>query len=101
MEATLTRLAAQAAADILELQSSIDTVTQTEVRLAYRNLLRAAHPDTGMTSNAADAISTLQASRDTLLRWVAERPDPRCTFCGGSGFIKGVMFSHVACPRCA
>lgn len=102
MKKPLTRSAVEAAGIVLGIEN-IDTVTLEEMIAAYRKALRAAHPDAaeGVTPiDAANQIHAARAARGLLSEWIANRPDPGCPLCGGSGFTRGSAFNPRPCPRC-
>lgn len=112
LEKKLTRSAVEAAAEVLGLKpTDIDTVTLDEVKAAYRDAIRSVHPDTAgvmrtlreaaeLTTNISNRILAAKKAKDLLQEWIEMRPDPACSVCGGSGYIRGSGFSSRECPRC-
>jgi hypothetical protein len=100
-EKEITRGGAEAAATVLKIEESIDTVTIETVKAAYRQALRDVHPDGGsLASNAGDLIFAARKAKELLQVWIELRPDPACLLCNGTGHIKGSAFASRPCPRC-
>lgn len=102
IERQISRGAVEAAAIALSIEESIDTVTSETVMIAYRKTLRGAHPDSTVTEvvDAANQLHVARTAKGLLLEWIELRPDPDCSVCRGSGFIRGVGFTSRKCPRC-
>lgn len=73
------------------------------VMVAYRDAVRAAHPDTAPEcydrNQAANEIKELQEARDVLLHAIAKR-DNACQVCSGTGMVQG-RIGVRRCDACA
>jgi hypothetical protein len=90
---------ADKAAEALGLR--VADLTRLGVYAAFRQAIRAAHPDVGATKEeAAELIATAREARHTLLQWLDSAPDEDCSACGGKGYtLNGVR--AVPCGRCS
>lgn len=73
-----------------------------EVRAAFWNAAKLAHPDKG---GAPDAFSEVTKAKDDLLAWLEQRtvPSGACPECGGTGSIskmRGWKVLQIVCKNC-
>lgn len=91
---------AEKAAEVLGLElSAVDADT---LRKAFRDRVKALHPDTGaeMSAETAEKIQEAFQARVKLLAWVAMQPKSDCTICGGKGWTRSGPFGTRVCTAC-
>lgn len=91
---------AKLAAHVLGLE--LEGLTTEDVRTAFRNFVKTAHPDVGGgNAEAAVLITNAANARNLLVAWIDSLPADECS-CKGTGFVRtGGAFGTVKpCPRC-
>ena len=76
--------------------------TPEEVRAAFWDAAKAAHPDKG---GAPDAFTQVTRAKDDLLKWLEQRysKSDACETCGGTGTItkmRGWKVLQTVCKTC-